>query len=136
MPLSSSPGPSLSGRPGGTIVGRRVTEGGGGRSDPVAVLGEQMGLARDLEADAVAEPTGERRRHARHERQRLASVLDGKMDEDRVAEVLDRADLSNEGTFAHLQCLWTNADRDGAGGVRDHLLAGPAQRKRGSTEPQ
>src|SRR5947207_12313449 len=85
----------------------------GARRDAGPLGVEQMDVARDLEPDAVAEGAVERRCRLRHERDRLAAVVEEDMDEDLGPQVLDRADLRSQRTVVpDRQRLRTKTDGD------------------------
>src|SRR4051812_2011838 len=89
------------------------------RRDPGPIAVEEVRRTRELEANVVSELTLKRRRHLRHERQRLSLVLDGEMNEHLRSEILDRPDLRPQGAIADTQSLRAEPDRDFAGGVRE-----------------
>ena len=72
--------------------------------------------------DVVAGLGLERRRHLRHERDAVAAVLDGDVDEHLRAEVLDRPDLRAQRAVADAQRLGSEADRERALGLGQRLL--------------
>src|SRR3954468_19886874 len=75
------------------------------RRDPGAVALEHVSRSGDLQPDVVAVLAAERGLHLRHERHLLAMMLDGHVDEDLWAQVLDRADTRPQGPVAHAKRL-------------------------------